>query len=388
MKNKIYKNFIITTISLVLVTSFFLSLLFYDLYRTTREENLTNYRDFLLNKPVDIELVISESPLENSLSHQLDNGKYLNLSQENKSFFYVFVSSLPVIVGILVFLLIILYLVSSKLTEGIIEPIKMASNEDFTLDTSYRELDPLLKTFHIKNQEFENSIKELEDNESFRKEFTSNVSHELKTPLTSIIGFAELMELGNTSKEDVLHFSRVIREEGERLLRLIDSILKINSLDERRQVDMEKISLYKLAEEVVFKLGEKANEKKIDLSLQGDKGLIIGNSQMVLDLIYNLVSNGIKYNKEGGSLRLEITSEDDYMVLLVEDTGIGIPEEDLANIFERFYMVDKSRSKKVSGTGLGLSIVKNIVKIHQGHILVKSQEGQGTSFIVYMKKAT
>ena len=217
--------------------------------------------------------------------------------------------------------------------------------------------------------------------EKMRKEFSANVSHELKTPLTSINGYAEIIESGLTSREDTIKFAGTIRKEGNRLLELIDSIIKLSKLDEDfEEKEFELVDLYELANSTVEKFSIVAEEKNISLNIEGSHNQIQANKSMMEELLYNLIDNGIKYNKTGGSVNVKIEYTLSSTILTVTDTGIGISKADQERVFERFYMADKSRGKQ--STGLGLSIVKHIVEYHNGKITLKSQEDKGTQITI------
>lgn len=224
---------------------------------------------------------------------------------------------------------------------------------------------------------------EKEQREKLRREFTSNVSHELKTPLTTIYGVSDMMVSGLVKTEDVKGFALNIREESGRMITLIDDIIKLSKLDESPLLDdTTDIDLMKLAEDVLMRLEYKANEKNVSMSLYGESVVVRGNSSICSEIIYNLCENGIKYNCDGGRVDINITQEKEAAVLTVEDTGIGIPYEHRERIFERFFRVDKSRSQKIDGTGLGLSIVKHAIQQMNGSIEVNSVVGKGTKMTV------
>ncbi len=218
--------------------------------------------------------------------------------------------------------------------------------------------------------------------EKHRQEFTANVSHELKTPLQSIIGSAELMENGIVKEEDVPRFVGRIRKEASRLVTLIDDIIRLSQLDEGSEMPCEEVSLRQLAEEVCETLSDAAKIKDVSVEVAGDEGVIYGVRRLLYEVMYNLCDNAIKYNKSGGSLIVSIEQKPDSVCLNVKDTGIGISAEHQEKIFERFYRVDKSHSKHSGGTGLGLSIVKHAVQYHCGEISVKSELNRGTTISV------
>lgn len=227
---------------------------------------------------------------------------------------------------------------------------------------------------------------EKEMRNQLRREFTSNVSHELKTPLTSIYGVADMLAAGMVKPEHVPAFAGDIFKECKRMLHLIDDIIRLSQLDEQSiQQEKEPLDLYDLSKSVKKSLTMAAEEKKISLQVEGEHVLVSGVPTMVEEIIYNLCENAIKYNKENGSVTVRISKELAEATLTVTDTGIGIPAEDINRVFERFYRVDKSHSRKIGGTGLGLSIVKHAVQYHDGTIQITSVEGEGTTVTVTMK---
>lgn len=223
-------------------------------------------------------------------------------------------------------------------------------------------------------------ITEREEREDLRREFSANVSHELKTPLTSISGYAEIMKNGLVKPEDMKRFSENIYQEAQRMITLIGDIIKLSQLDENR-VELEKqaVDLYPIAQSVVSRLKERASQAKVALEIRGEGQIIEGTSQILDEMIYNLCDNGIKYNKAGGHVNVTVGSRQGCPFVSVEDNGIGIPEEDQKRVFERFYRVDKSHSKAIGGTGLGLSIVKHGAAFHGADLSLESQPDRGTT---------
>ena len=218
--------------------------------------------------------------------------------------------------------------------------------------------------------------------EKMRREFTSNVSHELKTPLTTIYGISDMLANNMVKAENVAEFGGNIRREADRLISLINDIVSLSRLDEAdapRQ--WEEVELYSLAEEIIGRLSRTAEEKSVTAELIGEQVTIFGDSTILSEVLYNLCENAIKYNKEGGRYTVRISHIPMKAVITVTDTGIGIPDEHIDRIFERFYRVDKSRSQKIKGTGLGLSIVKHGVAYHKGNVRCVNSES-GTVFIV------
>ena len=231
-------------------------------------------------------------------------------------------------------------------------------------------------------------ITERENAEQLRREFTANVSHELKTPLHSISGCAELMKNGMVRPEDTARFAGQIYSEAQRLIHLVEDIIHLSRLDEGAEdMQRERIDLFALSGSVIDSLGNEAKENKVSLELCGGPAYVWGVRQLVSGMVYNLCDNAIKYNRENGSVKLTVSCEGEYSVLNVSDTGIGIPPEHQSRVFERFYRVDKSHSKEVGGTGLGLSIVKHSAMVHNAKIDLQSTAGKGTSITLRFPKA-
>lgn len=222
--------------------------------------------------------------------------------------------------------------------------------------------------------------------EQLRREFTANVSHELKTPLHLISGYSEMLASDVVAQKDVPQFAEKIHSESQRMIQLVEDIIKLSHLDESEELAMEPVNLYQISEEVLDSLSAKANERHINLHLLGEPAYITGNHALIHSLIYNLCDNAIIYNRDKGDVTVDITSNEDDIVLTVQDTGVGIAKDEQERIFERFYRVDKSRSKKLGGTGLGLSIVKHAVNQHHADIKVESQLGLGTKMTVTFYK--
>lgn len=230
-------------------------------------------------------------------------------------------------------------------------------------------------------------VTEQEKAEQIRREFTANVSHELKTPLHTISGYAELMKAGIVKSEDVPKFASKIYGEAQRLTQLVEDILNLSHLDEGAEgMKRMEVDVYALCEETIKSLETEAESADVKLSFVGERGIVNGIPQLLASIVYNLCDNAIKYNKEGGRVDVLVANKDSEVIVSVKDTGIGIPPEHLDRIFERFYRVDKSHSKDVGGTGLGLSIVKHAVKIHDAKVDIKSTVGEGTIITVTFPK--
>ena len=223
--------------------------------------------------------------------------------------------------------------------------------------------------------------------EQLRREFTSNVSHELKTPLTSISGFAEIMKNGGTPNAVVTDFSTSIYDEAQRLISLVNDIIKISELDEKDvQAESEDVDLYQLSADIINRLKPVADKRNISLNLIGESTIVSGTEKILDEMIYNLCDNAIKYNVDNGTVDIILSESNHHIKLTVRDTGIGIPQSEQNRVFERFYRVDKSHSKEIGGTGLGLSIVKHAAIYHNAEIKLKSELGKGTSITVMFDK--
>lgn len=220
-----------------------------------------------------------------------------------------------------------------------------------------------------------------------RKEFSANVSHELKTPLTSISGYAEIMKSGMVNREDMIVFSERIYKEASRMITLIDDIIKLSKLDEdSMEVEWQEVDLYELSQDIVDRLGMSAKKRSVQVELSGEPVVYFGVRQMLDEMIFNLCENAIKYNVPNGKVMLWVGNTPEGIKVIVEDTGIGIPKDQQERIFERFYRVDKSHSKETGGTGLGLSIVKHGAIFHHAQIKVESEVGKGTKMEVTFVK--
>ena len=229
-------------------------------------------------------------------------------------------------------------------------------------------------------------VTEQAEAERMRREFTANVSHELKTPLQSIIGSAELLENGLVKPEDQPRFLNRIHQEADRLVALINDILRLSQLDEGGALPHEQVSVLELAQEAARSLTAQAAAQAVHISVTGTAGTVFGVRRLLYEIARNLCENAVKYNVPGGSVTVEVAETDRDVALLVRDTGIGIPEGDQSRVFERFYRVDKSHSRAIGGTGLGLSIVKHAVAYHHGTLRLESQLGKGTVITVTLPK--
>lgn len=308
----------------------------------------------------------------------LDNGTVLRVATNAQSLWSVFISAAPIIALIILLIIAVCVVISHLLTKQLLKPIEvMVSNlENADYESPYKELDPLSEMLRSQHTDILSAAKA-------RQDFTANVSHELKTPLTAISGYAELLEGGMAPEEKQKHFYQEIRKNADRLLALINDIIKLSELDRRdHEMVFEEFDLYEVAAECMNELIINAKIKDISIALEGEKSIVRGNKELVKELIENLAGNAVQYNNPGGKVMLTVKAIEDRTALIVKDNGIGIPAADQQRVFERFYRVDKSRSKATGGTGLGLAIVKHIVEIHDARIELDSAPGVGTTITI------
>ena len=309
---------------------------------------------------------------------RLQDGSVLRVAKDARSIYSVFVRALPSLLVIFVILVILCLIMAHYLTGKLITPIEqLAENLDEHNEMAdYEELTPFINMIRQQHQDI---IK----NAKIRQEFTANVSHELKTPLTSISGYAELIETGMASEADMIRFAHGIHSSANRLLTLINDIIRLSELDgAEEEIVLERLNLYELANTCVEMLTMNAEKHKVTISISGSECYIDGNKQMMEELLYNLCDNAIRYNNVDGKVEVEVYYRGGHTYLIVRDTGIGIPKEHQERIFERFYRVDKSRSNSTGGTGLGLAIVKHIIAQHNAELELESEAGKGTTIKV------
>lgn len=309
-------------------------------------------------------------------AQRLSDGSVLRVSKTISSALGSALQILPGMAVIAVLMVGLAWMLSKWQVSKLIEPINKLDLEHPLENDVYEELTPLLESMDKQN-------KEKEAIANMRKEFSANVSHELKTPLTSISGYAEIMMNGLVRPEDVRGFSERIYNEASRLIVLIEDIIRLSKLDEGGgEVEKEEVDLYALTREVCSRLAHKAEKHSVHVEVSGEPVSIVGIRQVLNEMIYNICENAIKYNKPGGKVDVWVGSTLKGVKVIVTDTGIGIPEDQQERIFERFYRVDKSHSKETGGTGLGLSITRSAVLMHNGSIKVSSKENEGTTFVI------
>ena len=328
----------------------------------------------------------------------LEDGTVLRVSTLARSIFSVFIMSSPIVSLIVLFIVVVCVILSHLLTKQLLRPIdKMAENlGNTTYDCEYPELIPFTNRIREQHSDILAAAKS-------RQDFTANVSHELKTPLTAISGYAELISLnvdmqkmhadnidiqatcGMLGDDNVKSFADKIRKNADRLVSLINDIIRLSELDATDgHDDFSQVDLYEVAQERIEILRVTADKADVKIELHGEKTMVISNRSMLIELIDNLCQNAIRYNVPCGRVEVEIGKKGNKALLTVTDTGIGIPHEEQSRIFERFYRVDKSRSRETGGTGLGLAIVKHIVEIHDGQINLTSEVGRGTTIEVVL----
>ena len=313
---------------------------------------------------------------------QLDNGNVLRVSAEAKSIGKFFSDYIIYILLCIIVVIVTAVFVSMGITKSIVKPITQLGQSLDNIDKfkSDEELKPLVNALLQQKKKQKMLDKQ-------KKQFTANVSHELKTPLTSIAGYAELIETGMAKPEDIKPFAGVIRKQALRLVNLSEDIIQLSQLEESDDEDMsfESVNLYEIAQRCVEALNINAINKCVTLNLTGEECYIRGKAQLVEELVYNLCDNAIRYNKENGNVTVTVNPLEKGASVSVKDTGIGIPKKYQERIFERFFRVDKSRSKATGGTGLGLAIVKHITQLHDAKLEISSEEGKGTEIIVTFK---
>ena len=304
---------------------------------------------------------------------RLSGGDVLRVAQDAETVWSIYDATIPAIVLSCVALMLAAAVLAALLTKALVQPVlNMTEDLDHIQENvPYRELIPFAESIHSDRILREN-------NEKMRQEFTANVSHELKTPLTSISGYAELIETGIAKPEDVPDFGRKIHSEATRMIQLVNDILQLSKLDTVSETGdtpvMETVDLLEVAKECVERQKLNARRAYISLTYLGESAPVLGSRALLDELCQNLCDNAIRYNRPGGKVQIITTcNRDGHCSLTVADNGIGIPREAQASVFERFYRVDKSRSKATGGTGLGLAIVKHIARIHNARIKLESQ---------------
>ena len=322
---------------------------------------------------------------------RLSDGSIIRLSIVQMAVWTLVLGFAQPICFVILIVLILSIVLASRLTKKILEPINNIDPDDpirHINDEEYQEIAPLLRRIQSQNEQLKRDQKEIEKTALIRQEFTANVSHELKTPLHVISGYAELLENEMVKESDIKPFAGKIRDEASRMTKLVEDIIDLSKLDNGGvEMKWEECDLYRIAENAIDSLEVFATSSDVKINLSGTEAPMKAIPQLMYSIVYNLCDNAIKYNRRGGSVEVSIEQTQYNTTLIVKDTGIGIPEGSKDRIFERFYRVDKSRSKEVGGTGLGLSIVKHAVLIHGGRMHVESEVNKGTEFTVEIPQA-
>lgn len=312
---------------------------------------------------------------------KLDDGTVLRVSLAARSVWSMFASSIPSMIFVIILVGVLCIALAKSLTKKLMKPIEtLAGNlenaSNIQADTEYKELVPFMNAIRLQHESVLAAAKS-------RQDFTANVSHELKTPLTAISGYSELIENGMVEKEQQIHFAREIRKNAQRLLSLINDIIRLSELDgSSSQQGFEQLDFYALVRECTENMQMNAQQRNVQLNFDGTECVVRGNRHMLVELVENLCQNAIRYNNEGGTVNVTVHTLGGKTVFTVEDNGIGIPKDQQERVFERFYRVDKSRSKETGGTGLGLAIVKHIVELHDATLSLDSEVGKGTTIKV------
>lgn len=315
-------------------------------------------------------------------AQRLTDGAILRVGKDSQNIAQIFRHMAELVIVLSLVIVLLCAYLSHFLTRRLLRPIeKLASDLDSSgKDMIYEEIKPFIQMIRQQHVDILNHAK-------MRQEFTANVSHELKTPLTAISGYAELIANGMAKGEDARRFASEIHVSSDRLLSLINDIIKLAELDEAEQeFDVEPVDLYRLAQGCLDMMDVQAAKQGIRLQLKGEPCTIKANRALMDELLYNLCSNAIRYNNQGGSVTVTTAYENGRVLLSVNDTGIGIPKEHQERVFERFYRVDKSRSKQSGGTGLGLAIVKHIVAQHGAEMVLESEPGIGTKIRIFFSQ--
>ena len=347
-------------------------------------ENHAERPEFLqaLKEGEGVDIRVSETLEENTYYYALrmGDGTVLRVSKAAQSSWKIIFSALPGLSVALLIMIGISVLLARVFAKSIITPLKaLAANLDrpeVQVASGYKELEPFMQTIRTQHEDILRAAR-------VRQDFTANVSHELKTPLTAISGYSELMETGMVQGEEVKHYAGEIHHNSNRLLSLINDIIHLSEMDRiEYEVPMQQVNLAELAKNCVEGLKVNAEQRNVSLRYVGEPANVYGNTGLLEELLWNLCDNAIRYNVENGMVKVQVEKQREQVVLTVSDTGIGIPMEHQERIFERFYRVDKSRSKETGGTGLGLAIVKHIVAQHDAELTVESKPGEGTRISV------
>ena len=319
----------------------------------------------------------------------LKSGNVIRLSVQRDSVFAILAGDLRILALVLLVLVVLCWFASRMIAARLVKPILQIDPAHLDGTAPYEELQPLTERLAIQQTELISQMEELKSADAMRREFTANVTHELKTPIASIMGASELMRDGFVLEEDVPDFAARINDESQRLSALVNDILMLSKLDEshrERNLEsfgaMEPVDLMAVVHDASDRMAGRADAAEVRLVVEGEPVLVEGYPRIVDELVSNLMSNAIRYNKPGGEGRVHVGLVEGRPTLEVADTGIGIPEEAQAKVFERFYRVETSRSRASGGTGLGLAIVKHAAALHEAQVTLQSELGTGTTITV------
>ncbi|MBR3971479.1 MAG: hypothetical protein IKJ83_01135, partial [Ruminococcus sp.] len=437
MKKKIFFSIFITCLSVIFFCTFIIAGFLYNYYTNQQNESLKTQLNYLVhmseehdiehlqNLPIEQKIIILDQNkrlvLENSgtllipeealsevfaESRASVQGHHISTQSFSKKLVvhsvlindnsviciadtqHTYVSLLGHISGyvgvILLAAALVSILLARFLSNKILKPVYDMNLSSPDKRGVYPELLPFIDKITEQNKEINRRMSDIESHheaqDRMRREFTANVSHELKTPLTSISGYAELIRDGLVKEEDIPRFAGKIYDESKRMINLVGDIIKLSQLDEKDiSVTIERIDLYECCQAVIQSLEPLAAKRGITFTLEGDHCYINGAEIIIEEIVLNICDNAVKYNKENGSITVSIRQCIDGVELSVSDTGIGIAKEDLDHVFERFYRADKSHSKEIGGTGLGLSIVKHGAMFHNAYVSLDSETGIGTT---------
>lgn len=322
-------------------------------------------------------------------ARQLKSGNVIRLSVERNGVFSILVGDLGILALVLLVLVVVSWFASRTMAARLVQPILQIDPAHLDGPAPYEELQPLTDRLAVQQTELISQMEELKSAEAIRREFTANVTHELKTPIASIMGASELMRDGFVLEEDIPGFAARINDESQRLAALVNDILMLSRLDESHRErsmqsfgTMEPVDLLTVAHDVCDRMAGRADAAEVTLVLDGESALVEGYPRIVDELVANLCSNAIRYNRPGGRVDVRVGLMDGRPTVEVADTGIGIPEEAQSKVFERFYRVETSRSRASGGTGLGLAIVKHAAALHDAEVSLQSDVGVGTTITV------
>lgn len=322
-------------------------------------------------------------------ARRLASGNVIRLSEDRAGVFYILLGDLGILALVLLGLVVFSWVVSRKLAAHLVKPILQIDVSQLAEEAPYEELQPLTDRLSEQQAKLMSQMDELKSMDALRREFTANVTHELKTPIASIMGASELLRDGFVLDEDVPDFAARINNESQRLAALVNDILTLSRLDESERARTqssfgtpEPVDLYATARDVAERMAGRADVAEVTLTVEGTPTMTMGYPHIVDELVANLCSNAIRYNKLGGTVHVWVGSEDGQPVVRVADTGIGIPKEAQSKVFERFYRVEASRSRASGGTGLGLAIVKHAAMLHNATVELESEPGEGTTVTV------